>query len=306
MSKDPEISVIITTCNRREKLRRAINSVLTQTFTPIEIIVVDNASTDKTFEMIKDIQADRLQYIRHQQNLGGPAARNSGIRAARAKFIAFLDDDDQWMPTKLEKQYQKMNEGPSSIGLVYAGAEVFDEVRQKVTQVNKPQYKGNVHERLLLGTILSSVSSVLVRKECFDRVGLFDESLTSCQDWDMWLRISVSFEFDFVEDILTRINMHGFQISANYAALIPGRTRMIEKHAEEFKGHPGIYVVHLKRVGKLHCINGTWKLAWPWFKKAVAIRPLESVKIFFWCLFELPMVKFFSPARSFKRYVPQT
>ena len=305
MSETPEISVVITTCNRREKLRRAINSVLAQTFTPFEIIVVDNASTDKTFEMIKDIQADRLQYIRHQQNQGGPAARNSGIRAAKAKFIAFLDDDDEWMPSKLEKQYQKMQQSPSAVGLVYAGAEIFDELGQKVTLVNKPQYKGNVYQRLLLGTILSSVSSVLVCKECFDRVGMFDETLTSCQDWDMWLRIAGQYEFQYVDEVLTRINMHGFQISTNYAALIPGRTRMIEKHAGEFKKQPEIYLVHLKRLGKLHCINGTWGLAWPWFKKAMDISPLECVKIFFWCLFELPRVKFFSPAKTFKRYVPQ-
>jgi len=298
----PQTSVVISTYNRAQRLRRAVNSVLTQTLDDFELIIVDNASMDQTPEVARGFNDPRVRYIRHERNKGGSAARNTGIKSARGRFIALLDDDDEWFPQKLEKQIRKIQQVPAQIGLIYVGSEIFDEDKQKIVGVNHPKFRGQVYERLLLSTIIGSVSSALIRKECFDQVGLFDEELTSCQDWDMWLRIARRYEFDFLPDILTRINVHGQQISSSYQAMIPGRTRMVEKHLEEFKNHPEVLVVHLKRLGKLHCINGTWKEAWPWFKKAVEVNACEAVKITAWCLLELPYVKYFSAARHFKKY----
>ena len=118
----------------------------------------------------------------------------------------------------------------------------------------------------------------------------------------MWLRIAQYFDFDYVDDVLARINMHGEQISTNYAALIPGRTRMVQKHEDEFKRYPEIYITHLKRVGKLHLINGTWAEGMQWFKKALAVHPWEVVKITAWLVLEWPLVKLFSKTKSFKKY----
>jgi len=298
----PVVSVVISTYNRREKLKRALQSVFNQTLKDIEIIVVDNASVDGTDAMVKGIEDSRISYIKHDTNKGGPAARNTGIKKARASLIALLDDDDEWFAQKLAKQVSQMTQAPPDIGLVYVGSEIYDEATDKILKVNGPQHQGNVYQRLLWGTILSSVSSVLVRRECFEKVGDFDETLSSCQDWDMWLRIARYFEFDYVDEILVRINMHGEQISTDYAKLIPGRTRMVQKHAEEFAQHPNIYITHLKRIGKLHCINGTWSLGVIWFQKAIKVRPLEIIKILGWCLLELPLIKYGSPAKYFKKY----
>lgn len=296
------ITIVISTYNRAEQLPRAVKSVLNQTFSNFELIIVDNASTDKTQEVIQGFNDPRIRTIRHESNKGGSAARNTGIKLARGEYIALLDDDDEWFPEKLKKQVQKIEGCPATVGLVYSGSEIYDENKKKVEQVNHPAYRGQVYQRLLLSTIIGSVSSALIRKKCFDQAGLFDEELTSCQDWDMWLRIARYYEFDFVPDVLTRINVHGAQISSNYQAMIPGRMRMVEKHWEEFKNHPEVLVVHLKRLGKLHCINGTWQEAWPWFKKAIDVNIFEAVKITAWCLFELPYVKYFSAARHFKKY----
>ena len=253
----PTVSVVISTYNRAQRLKRAVMSVLDQSFQDFELIIVDNASTDKTEDVVHSLTDSRIRYIKHLRNKGGPAARNTGIRSAKGQYIALLDDDDEWFPQKLEKQLQKIQQTTPQVGLVYAGSEVYDENKRRVTVINYPLFRGRVHDRLLLSTIIGSVSSVFVKKECFEKVGYFDEELTSCQDWDMWLRIAEQFEFDFVPDILTRINEHGEQISTNFAALIPGRTRMVKKHWEEFQRHPQILVVHLKRLGKLQCINGT-------------------------------------------------
>jgi len=298
----PVVSVVIATFNRREKLKRALESVFNQTLKDIEIIVVDNASVDGTEDFVKSIQDQRICYVKHDTNKGGPAARNTGIKKAKADLIALLDDDDEWFPAKLTKQVEKLNENPSHTGLIYAGAEIYNEVQQKMMQIYRPQFRGKVYQRLLLGTILSSVTSVLVRARCFEQVGGFDEKLSSCQDWDMWLRIAQYFEFDYVDETLVRINMHGEQISTDYTKLIPGRTRMVEKHAEEFKKYPDIYLIHLKRVGKLHFINGTWKQGFLWFEKAIKLRPIEFIKILGWCLFELPYIKYFSPSKQFKKF----
>ncbi len=298
----PKVSVVISTYNRSNRLKRAVASVLAQSFQDFEIIIVDDASTDATQEVVNGIHDKRLLYIKHTTNKGGSAARNTGIKIAQGPYIGFLDDDDQWLPQKLEKQFLKMNDAALHVGLIYGGSEIYDENKKCVTRVYPPQYRGNVYQHLLLKTILSSVSSALVKKECFEKVGVFDEKLTSCQDWDMWLRIAQDFEFDYVPEVLTRINIHTEHISTNYQSLIPGRTRMVEKHWEAFKSRPEILLVHLKRLGKLHCINGTWKEALPWFKKAVEIRPFELIKILTWCIVELPYVKFFSPAKNFKRY----
>ncbi len=298
----PSVSVVISTYNRGSKLVRAIASVLAQTYSDIELIVVDNASIDDTEAVVRGFKDARIRYIRHDSNKGGPAARNTGINSSRAAFIALLDDDDEWGPSKIEKQFQKFASSLPMVGVVYVGTEIYDEHLGEIIRVNKPTYRGRVYERLLLATILGSVSSVMVRRSCFDKVGLFDEGLTSCQDWDMWLRIARHFDFEFVDETLARINMHGEQISTNYKALIPGRTRMVTKHADEFKMHPDIYIVHLKRLGKLHFINGTWKQGIYWFKEAVKLRPIELVKVIGWCVLEFPRVRYFSAASKFIRY----
>ena len=218
----------------------------------------------------------------------------------KASLIALLDDDDEWFPTKLAKQVEQFKQASSNTGLVYTSAEIYDESKQKRISINPTGFRGQLYTRVLLGTIFGS-ATVLIKRECFDSVGMFDEDLSSCQDWDMWLRIAQVFEFDYVDEILVRINVHGDQISSDYGQLIPGRTRMVQKHAKEFEKYPDIYVTHLKRVGKLHCINGTWAQSLVWFQKAVQLRPFEIVNILGWCLLELPWVKYCSPAKNFKK-----
>ncbi len=298
----PSVSVVISTYNRAHLVERAIRSVLNQTYRDFELIVVDDASGDNTREVVDNFHDERIRYMRHDDNKGAPEARNTGIKKAGGRYIAFLDDDDEWLPEKLEKQMAKMREASDRVGLIYTGSEVVEEKGKGVRKTYYPQFKGDVSEKLLLGPLVGSVSKVLVKKECFDEVGLFDGSLKSCQDWDMWKRISDHYEFDFVVDPLTRIYLHGDQISTDLGALIPGRTRMIEKHMDDFREHPEILVIHTKRMGKLHCINGTWAEAVYWFKQAIKINVLEIFKILAWCLVEMPIVKARSKFKNFKKY----
>ena len=296
----PIVSVVIPTHNRAHLLGRALRSVLRQSFTDFELIVVDDASADDTTNIINGFPDKRIKYIRHGSNLGAPAARNTGIANARGHYIGLLDDDDEWYPEKLAKQVLKFSQVPETVGLIYSGYEVR-ESDGRLLRTYLPEARGDVHLRLLLGTTLGSPTP-LILKDCFQKVGHFDESLKSCQDWDMWKRIADHYEFDYVPEILAIGYRHERQISADFASMIPGRTRMVQKHLAEFRRHPEILVIHLKRLGKMHCINGTWKEAIHWFRETLKVNPLEIFKIAAWCLLELPKVKWSSEEAKFRKY----
>ncbi len=298
--KTPEVSVIIPTHNRANLLKRAIKSVLSQGYRDFELIIVDDASTDGTESTVNNFQDSRIKYVCHQKNKGGSAARNTGIQMSKGKYIGLLDDDDQWLPDKLSKQVDRFRKAPKRVGIIYSGCEVQSE-DGRVIRRYYPQYKGDLRLRLLKGTSIASPTP-LIKKECFIKTGKFDESLKSCQDWDMWKRISEYYEFDYVPEILAITYLHKEQISFDLASMIPGRTRMVEKHKGELKKYPDVLVIHLKRLGKLHCINGSWKEARYWFKRAIEINHFEIIKILAWCVLELPRIKYFSNLKNFKKY----
>jgi len=298
----PKVSVILTTRNRATLLRRAVKSVLGQTYVDFELLIVDDASTDSTADAVEAFKDERIRYIRRTVAGGGSAARNTGIEAAAGEYIAFLDDDDEWFPGKLEKQVSVMEKAPEDVGLVYTGVEIDGKGWNRGIERVMPVFKGDLRERLLRGSTIGSVSKVLARKECFFRAGMFDENLKSCQDWDMWLRIADFYRFDFVPEILARIHLHGEQISSNLGSMIPGRIMMVEKHMDRFRERPEILVIHLKRIGKLYCISGRWKEALRWFGRAVGVLPLEIFKIAAWCLFGLPGARRFARRSGFERY----
>lgn len=298
----PTVSAILPTYNRADSFTRAVNSILAQTFTDFELILIDDASTDNTQEMASQLDDSRIKYIRHDINKGGSAARNSGLKMASGKYIAFLDDDDLWIEKKLEIQVKKFEEVKDNVGLIYSGAEVFEPDGKTVYRTHIPYIKGDVKNLLLLGSLLCGIHTVLIKKECFEKVGFFDESLKSCQDWDMWKRIADYYEFDYVPDVLAKTFLHNKQISSNFACLIPGRTRMIEKHLNEFKKHPKILITHYKKLGKLNCLNGTWSKGFHWFKEAIKINFIEVFKILIWCVIELPINKYFSRTSLYKKF----
>ena len=294
------VSIVIPTHNRAHLVGRAVKSVMGQTFPDFELIVVDDDSGDDTKAVVNGFRDKRIRYLRHGSNLGAPAARNTGISNAQGEYIGLLDDDDEWYPQKLEKQVNKFSEVSEKVGLIYTGHEVRGN-DGRLLHTYLPESKGDVRLRLLLGTTIGSPTP-MIRKSCFEKVGLFDESLTSCQDWDMWKRISDHYEFDFVPEILAIGYQHGKQISSDFSSMIPGRTQMVEKHLTEFRRHPEILVIHLKRLGKMHCINGTWKEAIHWFRETLKVNSLEIFKIAAWCVFELPRVKLSSREATFKKY----
>lgn len=194
------ISIIIPTYNRESLLPKAIDSLLAQTYRHFEIIIVDDGSTDNTRAALKKYHNAGIRYV-YQENSGPAAARNRGIREAQYSFLAFLDSDDWFAPGKLEIQLTRMQEEP------YYLISHTDEIwyrRGKLLNQKKRHHKpgGYIFARCLeLCTV--SMSTVMVRRDLFDTIGLFDETLPCCEDYDFWLRASIEHPFLKIDEPLT-------------------------------------------------------------------------------------------------------
>ncbi len=193
----PKVSVIIPAYNMARYTVEAIKSVLNQTFKDYEIVVVDDGSTDNTKELLQPyIESHQITYI-YKENGGACSARNVGIRVSRGEYIAFLDCDDLWLPKKLEISIDLLDSHPE-IGFVYSRAIIIDKKGDNLWFSKERCYSGeNALEKLIFRNFIRS-SSPVVRKECFKKVGLFDETIFHPADRDMWLRISEYFPIKYI------------------------------------------------------------------------------------------------------------
>jgi len=221
-----KISVIIPTYNRRHTLERAIDSVLSQTFKPFEIIIVDDGSEDGTRNWLQEAYPS-IKYI-YQPNNGVSSARNKGIRSSRGSWIALLDSDDEWMPEKLEDQVIFINENPGS--LFCHTNEIWIRNGVRVNQMKKHKKYGGDIFKYCLDMCRISPSSSLIKKEVFEDVGLFDESLTVCEDYDLWLRITANYTILFLDrPLIKKYGGHADQLSRVPEGIEQYRIQSLEK-----------------------------------------------------------------------------
>lgn len=164
-----------------------MRSVKRQTYEDWELIVVDDASNDNTQNVVSSFNDSRVQYVRHNVNRGGSAARNTGIRRAMGRYVLMLDDDDEIKPRHLKILNNKMNCLQEEWGVVYTGMEVE---KNGKTQVSLPTYKGNIERDVLVDRCVGTTAVALIRKKVIKKAGLFDEKLDRHQDWDFYIRLS--------------------------------------------------------------------------------------------------------------------
>lgn len=206
------ISVVIPTYKRPDRLERLLLSISKQTLLPEEVIIVDDASGMKSeyeacVEKFKH-SFNSIQYIELEENSGAPTVRNTGIKLAKNEWIALVDDDDEWLPRKLEKQWEIASSAMDSLGLIYTWTEAVGQKGQK-SYKSCHSFRGDVRKQILTTNFIMS-ASVMVRKRAIVKAGLFDEALPSCQDWDMWTAIFMKgYTAEVVESILTIYNRHG-------------------------------------------------------------------------------------------------
>ena len=228
----PFVSVIIPTYNRAQLLVKALQSVFNQTYQRFEILVVDDNSSDNTSEIINNFNDNRIKYFRLSENQGAPAARNIGLKNATGELIAFLDSDDQWLETKLEKQIEMFNKD-TNIGLVYTGIKT---INNNFTKITLPQKKGDLSKSILIKNYVGTTSSVMIKKDLIDEVGGFDLTFTSCQDWDLFIRLSQKCKFDFVKEPLVLYFEHsGARISTNSKSVVYGHLNIHKKYINLIK-----------------------------------------------------------------------
>lgn len=224
----PAISVIIPTYNCAGYLPEAIESVLAQTFKDYELIVVDDGSTDETGQVVQRY-GDKVNYL-CQENRGPGAAKNLGIHTSRGALIATLDADDMWRPEKLAIQYEYMSSHPE-VGLVYSDASSFDENGIRTIAYNKKYrrvFQGRVFDKLILKNFIASIT-IMVRKECLDRVGLFPENFMISEDWHLWLRIAREYQIGYIDQPLAMYRLQEKSLTWDYPRAYPDRMRVLEE-----------------------------------------------------------------------------
>jgi glycosyltransferase involved in cell wall biosynthesis len=271
------VTVVIPTYNRANLIARSIKSVLSQTYQDFELVVVDDGSTDNTKEVIDSFDDDRIRYVRHSENKGEAATRNTGIKVGRGEYIACQDSDDEWLPEKLAKQVQAFENCPPDIGVVYTGfwkIENNEKTYIPFSWVN--QKEGDIHRELLKGNFIGSPAT-LIKKECFKKVGMFDEKLFHLVDWELWLRVSKYYHFRFVDEPLLVAHYDSDNVSINQDEFIKAQELILEKHFEDFSKDKELLVTYYVYIGDLLISEGDVRKGRSYLTKALKLSPF-SVK----------------------------
>lgn len=279
MEKIPLVSVIIPSYNREHLIGRSIRSVLNQTYEEIEVIVVDDGSTDNTRDVVNNFNDKRIRYIHHDNNLGGCIARNTGINASRGEYIAFQDSDDVWLPDKLEKQMQAFKIVPENVGIVYSAfIRVKDDSASFIPSPKFTIKDGNLLYQLIKGNFISTQTTIL-RKICFDKAGEFDKNLHRLQDWELFIRMSKYFEFKYISEPLVIAYYQKDSISSNKKAYLEAITLIIEKHLDAFSKNLIALAQTYCHIGTELYSLGNKKLGREYLLRAIKLRP-SNIKYF--------------------------
>ncbi len=244
------VSVVIPTYNRAQALKAALSSVYAQSHQPHEVIVVDDGSTDDTAQVVSTFE--RVHYI-YQDNQGVSAARNRGIEACTGAYIAFLDSDDTWLPTKLDVQLQALEE--TGLRLCHT-EEIWIRNGVRVNQKKKHKKAGGDQFERSIELCCISPSSVLIQREVFDEYGVFDEALPACEDYDLWLRVCAFEHVCFVsEPQIYKFGGHDDQLSRAFPAMDRFRlislNKLLERGVLSESQHASVLANVRKRINVL-------------------------------------------------------
>ncbi len=249
----PHVSVVIPTYKRPEELKRALSSILTQDYNDIEIIIIDDNPPESdtriaTEHVLASIQGPII-YLKNKKSLGGGGARNKGIENARGEYLAFLDDDDEWLPGKLKQQVELLDRIPETVCSVDTGFIEIDEIKGTTKEV-KPALRGSIFDELLVKHKgrAPKLSSMLCRTAALREIGMFDVTLPARQDLDLYLRLARNYTFEFIEAPLVNKYIHGSdRITSNIKSKITGFDIFYKKYKEEFKTRPHLHRIFLRK-----------------------------------------------------------
>ena len=278
------VSAIVTTHNREpEIVGRAIKSIVNQSYKNIEIIVVDDSSADypqrpEIRKLIEVYLNDgvRIKYISHEVNRGACAARNTGLAESRGEIIGFLDDDDEWMPQKVEVMIEAFMD--EDVGLVYGNNILKNDDTGYERVVKRHNYCGSVYDKLILCNFIGSTSFPLFRRKSLVSVGGFDENMQSAQDADAYLRVSKEYHVVFVNDVVAIYHLHNKErISSSVDRKISGLERINEKNAEYLDNNRKAFWIRKMKLATYYAKRGDWDKSYNLWVQCVKKRPLSIV-----------------------------
>ncbi|PYE82225.1 glycosyltransferase family 2 protein [Pseudoroseicyclus aestuarii] len=272
----PRVSVIIPCHDREETVREAVQSVLDQDFSELEVIAVDDRSADRTLEVLRGIEDPRLKILSNTGPQGASGARNCGVALARAPWIAFQDSDDIWLPGKLSRQMARLED--SDFVAAYCGMQVKDDARPE-TPVQKrypdpalSPLEGDILPSLTRQSYIST-QMLVVRRDVFDAVGGFDEALPALVDWELMLRVAQAGPVAFVDEDLVVQRMSGNSITRSSRRRLEAQAHVLAKHRDLLAGYPGVLAHHHHRLAGAHRAFGEFAPAARHAAAALRERP---------------------------------
>lgn len=245
--QNPLVTVIIPTYNRGASIAKAVASVLEQDYSPIELIVIDDASSDNTLAVLSEIHDSRLAFYSHKENKGANAARNTGFNYSSGEWVAFLDSDDFWDKSKVSLFMDLLLDESNEYLIGYCGINHIDD--NKIIKTTSALKSGLLLEQLLYKNIVGSLSVPIMHRKVLEEVSGLDESLKSAQDWDLWVRIAENeHPFGAIPDALVNylIPNSGKHISNTLSSFLEGRLTFIDKHNRLYKNNSAA-------LSKLYC-----------------------------------------------------
>jgi glycosyltransferase involved in cell wall biosynthesis len=233
-----KVSVIIPTCERPEQLKRAISSVLAQTYQDFEVLVVDDGLAVRADKVIQTFSSNKIRYFQSPGRRGASAARNFGIVNSTAPFVAFLDDDDEWLPEKLKKQMEQFEFTTAEVGFCFSAVTNVYGDREVVTRV--PAGLADYFEQALANLNGFLTVTLIVKRAVLNDVGLFDENLPSHQDPDLVIRVAKKYQGIGLNEPLVNVSMESGpgQIGASKDRKIAGRLMILKKYGSDFRERP--------------------------------------------------------------------
>ena len=299
----PKVSVIIPAYNAMAFLPETLESVLNQTFTDLEVLIINDGSPDDIVEWASEIQDSRVKLI-SQENQGISGARNTGIWSSQGEYLAFLDADDIWEANKLEKQVECLDKN-LDVGMVSSWISTIDS-NGNLINIYRNYKEGNELKReLFRSNIIFCGSTALVRRMCFEKVGFFERSLSSAADWDMWLRIAIPYSISVIKEPLVRYRRHPNSMSRKQRMMLQEVDRVMER---SFQSAPQDFQI-LKGIGSSHVsVVNAWDYIAKddvheayWFAKQAFIRrPQLMFSISYLHLILLITAKLFLKPQTYK------
>ena len=277
---EPKVSVIVATHNRADLLTRAVDSVLAQTYGNYELVIVDDCSLDDTQDVIGGFSDPRIRSFRHDRNRGKSAAVNTGIAHALGEYIGFLDDDDEWLPRKLEGQVALLDASPPTVGLVYGWMDRVDDSSGRVIAAYRNTVEGDIFERSLALSIPGPTIVLLIRSSVVREVGGMDDSLRRHDDVDLICRISQRYHAAVLPEVVARAHFdHGHGRKGednprNLSAAADFLRSHMSKFADELGERPRAHAAVLRRLAGVEMMLGNRRAALAAIASACRLDPL--------------------------------